>query len=382
MEHTTDGPKNVSIGASLGLAEDNLKLVEKFGAARVSELISTPDFYTFTNGLMHSHRDFHLFYTRLLKGERSAVVSGLNASGTIHFGHIPVLDTNMFFQREHGAEVYIPISDDESYVSLKVKTQEEALGHALRLARSMIAYGFDLKKTHIIIDQLYTNIYNTAIKLSLGVTMSELKSVYSYTNDQNIGLHFYPAIQSAHIVLPHKFGIRNTIVPIGPDEDAHLRVCRDVAGKFGYEKPAVLHAVFLPGLDGQKMSKSKGNAIFLLDSDKEIKRKIMSAFSGGQASVEEHRRLGGNPDVDVSYQYLRSYFLKPQEARQLHDDYRKGRLLSGEIKQMFLEHMMKRTGEFKRRYEKVTPKDIERVLLKNEEVDALALIERLGVFDS
>jgi len=381
MERTTDGPKDVAKGASLGLAEDNVKLVEKFGAARVSELASTPDFYTFTNGLMHSHRDFHLFYARLLKGERSAVVSGLNASGTIHFGHIPVLDTNMFFQREHGAEVFIPISDDESYVSLKVKTQEEALGHALRLARSMLAYGFDRKKTHIIIDQLYTNIYNTAIKLSRGITMSELKSVYSYTNDQNIGLHFYPAIQSAHIVLPHEFGIRNTVVPIGPDEDAHLRVCRDVAGKFGYEKPAVLHSMFLPGLDGSKMSKSKGNAIFLLDSDKEIRRKIMSAFSGGQASVEEHRRLGGNPDVDVSYLYLRAYFLKPAESRRLYEDYRKGRLLSGEIKQMFLERMMKRVDEFKQRYEKVTPDDIARILLKNEDVDALALIEKLGVFD-
>ncbi len=381
MEHRTDDPK-MAKGASLGLAEDNVRLVEKFGASRVSELASTPDFYTFTNGLMHSHRDFHLFYARLLKGEKSAVVSGLNASGTIHLGHIPVLDTNMFFQREHGAEVFIPISDDESYVSLKVKTQEEALGHALRLARSMLAYGFDPKRTRIIIDQLYTDIYNTAVKLSRGVTMSELKSVYSYTNDQNIGLHFYPAIQSAHIVLPHEFGIRNTIVPIGPDEDAHLRVCRDVAGKFGYEKPAVLHTRFLPGLDGDKMSKSRGNAVYLLDGEKEIRRKIMSAYSGGQASAEEHRRLGGDPDVDVSFMYLKSYFLKPREAKRLHDDYRKGRLLSGEMKTMFLERVMERVGEFRRRYDKVTAKDIDRVLLKNEDIDVPALVERLGTLDS
>lgn len=374
MEHSTD--------AHAGLAEDNARLIEKFGALRVSELRATPDFYTFTNGLMHSHRDFDAFYARLLRGERSAVVSGLNASGTIHLGHIPVLDTNMYFQREHGAEVFIPISDDESYVSLKVKSQEEALAHALRLARSMLAYGFDPKGTHIIIDQLYTDIYNLAIKLSRGVTMSELKSVYSYTNDQNIGLHFYPAIQSAHIVLPHEFGIRNTIVPIGPDEDAHLRVCRDVAGKFGYGKPAVLHSKFLPGLDGQKMSKSKGNAVYLLDGEKEIRRKIMSAYSGGQVSVEEHRRLGGDPDVDVSFQYLKSYFLKPSEAKELHDEYRKGKVLSGEMKAMFLEQVMKRVDEFRRRYEKVTAKDIEKVLLKNEDVDVPKLVEKLGILDS
>jgi tryptophanyl-tRNA synthetase len=382
MERKTDDLKDATKGAYLGLAEDNVKLVEKFGASRVSDLKSTPGFYTFTNGLMHSHRDFHLFYARLLKGERSAVVSGLNASGTIHLGHVPVLDTNMFFQREHGAEVFIPLSDDESYVSLKVKSQEEALAHALRLARSMLAYGFDPKRTHIIIDQLYTEIYNLAVKLSRGVTMSELKSVYSYTNDQNIGLHFYPAIQAAHIVLPHEFGIRNTVVPIGPDEDAHLRICRDVAGKFGYEKPAVLHSRFLPGLDGQKMSKSKGNAVYLLDGEEAIRRKIMSAYSGGQVSVEEHRRLGGDPDVDVSYQYLKGYFLKPKEARQVYDDYRKGRLLSGELKMMFFERVMKRVGEFKRRYAKVTARDVDRALLKNEDVDVPALAEKLGVFES
>jgi tryptophanyl-tRNA synthetase len=373
----TEVPKGAA-----GLSEDNVRLIEKFGASRVSELASTPDFYTFTNGLMHSHRDFHVYYARLLKGERSAVVSGLNASGTIHLGHFPVLDTNMYFQREHGAEVFIPISDDESYVSLKVKSQEEALVHALTLARSMIAYGFDTKKTHIIIDQLYTGIYNLAIKLSRGVTMSELKSVYSYTNDQNIGLHFYPAIQSAHIILPNEFGIKNVIVPIGPDEDAHLRVCRDVAGKFGYEKPAVLHSRFMPGLEGQKMSKSKGNAVYLLDGEKEIRKKIMSAFSGGQVSVEEHRKLGGDPDVDVSFQYLRAFFLKPEEARKLHEDYRKGKVLSGEMKAMFFERVMKRVDEFKRRYEKVTARDIDRILLKNEDVDVPALVERLGILDS
>lgn len=364
------------------LEEDNRKLLVQFGASGIETLKEVPDFYTFNNGLMASHRDFDSYYARLRKGEKSAIVSGLNPSATLHMGHIPLFDTNLFFQQKHGVEVFVPLSDDESYVALKVKTQEEALKNALTLSRSMLAYGFDIKRTHIIIDQIYTSIYNLAIKLSRSVTMSEVKSVYSYTNDQNTGLHFYPAIQSAHIILPNLFGMKNVLVPIGPDEDAHLRICRDIASRFGYDKPAVLHAKFMPGMEGSKMSKSKGNSVFFLDDPKEIRKKIMSAYSGGRVSVEEHRRLGGDPDVDIAYLYLKSYFLKPEEAKLIYDDYKKGKLLSGELKNMLLEKMHARIEEFKRKYEKVTVKDLEKVIMRNEEVDIEKLIDKSGVFET
>jgi tryptophanyl-tRNA synthetase len=364
------------------LVEDNINLVKNFGASPVSKLNEIPDFYTFTNGLIYSHRDFDILYEKIKNGERAAIVSGLNASGSIHLGHIAVFDTNLFFQQKYGMHVFIPISDDESYVSLKVRTQEEGLKNSLMLARSLIAYGFDLSKTKLVIDQLYTDVYNTAIKLSRGINISNIKATYGYTADQNIGLHFYPAIQTAHIVLPQLHGIPNVLVPIAPDEDTHLRICRDVVDKFGYSKPAVLHSVYLPGLDGSKMSKSKGNAVFLLDKNEAIKKNIMSAFSGGQTSIEEHRKLGGNPDVDISYIYLKSYFLKPSESEALYNDYRKGRLLSGELKAMLLEHVMKRVVEFKERYEKVTEKDLERTILRNDGIDLKSIIDRTGVLVS
>ncbi len=334
------------------LLEDNKKLITSFGASKISDLTDTPDFYTFNNNLIYSHRDFNTFYSDLKKGLKSAVVSGFNASATMHIGHMVVFDTNLFFQKKFGIKLFLPISDDESYVSLKVKTQEEALKNSFILARMMLAYGFDPKNTNIIIDQLYTNIYNMSIKLSRGITLSEIRAVYGHTPDQNAGLHFYPAVQSAHILLPQEFGINNVLVPIGPDEDAHLRVCRDLADKFGYKKPSVLHTIFLPGLDSQKMSKSKNNGIFLLENEKEIKKKIMNAFSGGQSTIEEHRKLGGNPDVDISYIYLKNYFLTPKEAIELYDEYKKGRILSGELKSMFFNKLMERINVFKEKYEK------------------------------
>jgi len=364
------------------LNEDNLKLVEKFGASKMEDLASLPDFYTFTNKLIYSHRDFDLYYKKLLKGEKSAIVSGFNPSATPHIGHLAVFDTNLFFQKKYGVNVIIPISDDETYVANKIKTQEEALKISLEIARLMIAFGFQPDKTKMIIDQLYTNIYNYAIRFSRGETYSEIKAVYGYSPDQNIGLHFYPTVQAAHILLPEiAMGINNVLVPIGPDEDSHLRVCRGIAEKFGYVKPAVLHALFMPGLDGEKMSKSRNNAIFLLESEKEIKKKVMSAFSGGRVSVEEHRRLGGDPEVDVAYLYLRSYFLKPEESKQVYEEYKKGSLLSGELKNMLFEKVMVRVEEFRKKYEKVTIKELEAVIMKNEDVDLPKIVEKIGLFD-
>jgi tryptophanyl-tRNA synthetase len=363
------------------LEEDNKRLVEQFGASRVSELKELPDFYTFNNGLMYSHRDFDKYFAALKKGEKCSIVTGFNASAAPHIGHISVFDTNLFFQKKYGVSVFIPISDDESYVSGKVKTQEEGLRNSLVLAKSMVAFGYDLGKTKLIIDQLYTDIYNLAVRFSRGVTLSQIKAVYGYSSDQNIGLHFYPTVQAAHVLFPETLGIPNVLVPIGPDEDSHLRTCRDLADKFGYRKPAVLHSVFMPGLDGEKMSKSRGNAIFLLDDEKEIKKKIMSAFSGGATSTEEHRKKGGNPDVDMAYLYLKSFFLTAAESKKIYDEYKSGKLLSGEMKQLLLKHVLKRTEEFKERYQKVTAKDLEKIILTNEGVDIAKLADKLSIFD-
>lgn len=351
------------------ILEDNEKLVKQFGASRISELKDLPDFYTFKKGLIYSHRDFEKFFKAVKKGEKCAIVSGFNASGTIHLGHKPVFDTNLYFQRKFGIPVFIPISDDESYVAGKVKNQEEALKNSLQLAKELIAYGFNPKKTFFIIDQIYTNIYNFAVKLSRKINLSEIKATYGYKNEENVGLHFYPAVQSAHILFPQeKFGIKHVLVPIGPDEDAHIRICRDVAPLMGYEKPAILHITFIPGIDGKKMSKSKGNSIFLKDDSKAIIKKIGGAFSGGQKTAEEHRKLGGNPDVDIACQYLSKFFLDEKETKKLFENYKSGKRLSGEVKKMLADKLVKLTSDFQKKLKEVKQSEIEAAILKNNTI--------------
>ncbi len=345
---------------------DNEKLVKEFGARLISELKEIPDFYTFKNKLIYSHRDFDKFLSALKRNEKCAIVSGFNASGTIHLGHKVVFDTNLYFQKKFGIPVFIPISDDESYVAGKVKNQEEALKNSLTLAKELLAYGFDPKNTFFIIDQIYTNIYNLAIKLSKKINLSEVKATYGYKNEDNIGLYFYPSVQSAHILFPQeKLKIKNILVIIGPDEDSHIRICRDVAPLMGYEKPSVLHTTFLPGIDGEKMSKSKNNGIFLKDDPKTIAKKINNAFSGGQKTIEEHKKLGGNPEVDIACQYLSKFFFNKKKSEELFENYKKGKVLSGEVKKMLSDELIKFISDFQKRIKNIKEAQINKAILKN-----------------
>ena len=67
-------------------------------------------------------------------------------------------------------------------------------------------------------------------------------------------------------------------------------------------------------------------------------KKIKKAYSGGQSTIEEHRRLGGNPDIDVAYQYL-MYFFEQDDGylAELNSDYRSGKILAGEMKQICID---------------------------------------------
>ena len=75
------------------------------------------------------------------------------------------------------------------------------------------------------------------------------------------------------------------------------------------------------------------SSIFLTDTAKKIKTKINKyAFSGGQATVEEHREIGGDCDVDIAYQYLTFFLEDDEELEQVRQDYTSGKLLTGELK--------------------------------------------------
>ena len=123
--------------------------------------------------------------------------------------------------------------------------------------------------------------------------------------------------------------------------DPYFRLTRDSAPKLGYKKPGLIHAKFFPALQGakSKMSSSDDNsAIFVTDTPKQIEDKIKKfAFSGGRQTLEEHRALGGNTEVDVAYQWLT--FFEPSDERLawIKSEYESGRMLTSQIKQILID---------------------------------------------
>ena len=125
------------------------------------------------------------------------------------------------------------------------------------------------------------------------------------------------------------------------DQDPYFRLTRDAAPRLGYPKPSLIHSKFFPALQGaqSKMSSSDDNsAIFVTDSERAIRDKINKfAFSGGGATLAEHREKGANLAVDVAYQWLTFFMEDDARLEQIGREYGAGRMTSGEVKKELID---------------------------------------------
>jgi len=176
---------------------------------------------------------------------------------------------------------------------------------------------------------------------------------------------FYTSLQSAPCFIEDM----PVLIPFGVDQDPHFRITRDIAPKINKPKPALIHNIMIPALGGPKgkMSASNENeTIYTTDSPEAVKKKINKyAFSGGQPDIEEHRKKGGNPDIDVSYQYLRIFFEQDdKKLKEIHDDYKSGKMLTGELKQILIEKINKFLASHQQKREKARDQ-LDKFLLKD-----------------
>lgn len=109
----------------------------------------------------------------------------------------------------------------------------------------------------------------------------------------------------------------------------------------------------------------------MTDTAKQIKNKINKhAFSGGGATVEEHRANGGNPDVDVAYQYLSFFLEDDEELQKIRESYKSGELMTGELKKICIELLQKFVGDFQERKSKITPETIAYYMDSTRKIDS------------
>ncbi|HLD86723.1 MAG TPA: tryptophan--tRNA ligase, partial [Candidatus Nanoarchaeia archaeon] len=111
---------------------------------------------------------------------------------------------------------------------------------------------------------------------------------------------------------------------------------------------------FVQGLAGGKMSSSDPNSfIALTDDEKTVKTKVNRyAFSGGRDTMEEHRRLGGVPEIDVAYQWLTFFEDDDRKLQSIYDDYKSGKMLSGELKAVLIEKLNHFLADHQKKREK------------------------------
>jgi tryptophanyl-tRNA synthetase len=110
---------------------------------------------------------------------------------------------------------------------------------------------------------------------------------------------------------------------------------REVARKMKHPKPSLIHFSFLPSLSGvdTKMSSSIiDTCIFLNDKPNQVKKKINKSFSGGQELLEDHKKLGGNPDIDVSYNLLKFFSTDNNKLMELRAGFINGTVSCSDMK--------------------------------------------------
>jgi tryptophanyl-tRNA synthetase len=273
-----------------------------------------------------------------------------------------------WLQDKFDCELWFQFTDDEKFL-FKDKPFEEIKKWTYDNMLDIIALGFDPKKTHFIVDTENANLlYPIAIQFAKKITFSTVKAAFGMTNENNIGQIFYTSMQATPAVIPSVLKKKNIpcLIPLAIDQDPHFRVARDVYPKLGYYKPSIIHGVFLPplsGISGKMDSSGQGDSTAILSTDtpEKVKTKINKyAFSGGQATIEEHRKLGGNPDVDICFQYLRMLLEEDdKKLKQIYDDYKSGKMLTGELKQYtidkindFLKQHQKKREEAKKNINK------------------------------
>lgn len=350
------------------------KLIKKFGTEKISselqsrlKKITGEDHFMLRRGIFFSHRDMNRILDDYEKGKKFFLYTGRGPSGHTHIGHLVPWIFAKWLQEKFDVKMYFQLTDDEKFYSKSGLSLEDTKKYAYENALDFIALGFDPKKTKIIINtRNIQTLYPIAAQVAKKINFSNTKATFGFTNETNLGMIFYTSLQSAPCFIEDE----SVLIPLGVDQDPHFRLTRDVAPKIGKQKPALIHNIMIPALEGPggKMSASdESGTIYTTDTPNMVKKKINRyAFSGGQPDIEKHRKLGGNPDIDVSYQYLRIFF-EPEDKKlkEIYDDYKSGKLLSGELKAILIEKINKFLEAHQKKREEAKNR-IEEFLLENK----------------
>jgi tryptophanyl-tRNA synthetase len=350
------------------------KVIDQFGCQRldrplidrVQRLTSRAPHVFLRRNVFFAHRDFNEILDAFEKGEKFYLYTGRGPSSeSLHLGHLIPFMFTKYLQDAFKVPLVIQLTDDEECM-WKDLSVEESQRLARENAKDIIACGFDVSKTFIFSDFDYVGgaFYKNMVKVAKCVTLNKVRGIFGFTGEDHIGKVSFPPVQAVPSFpssFPHLFtGNENLrcLIPCAIDQDPYFRMTRDVAPRIGYPKPSLIESTFFPALQGEngKMSASDPkSAIYVTDSAKEIRNKIMKyAFSGGQDTIEKQRQLGANLEVDISIKYLSFFLEDDDELEQIKKAYDSGEMLTGEVKKCLADVLIEIVDRYRRARASVT----------------------------
>lgn len=344
---------------------DYSKLVKQFGISPLNELDGAfKENLLFRRKIIFAHRDIGRVLSSAKDRKPFVMMTGLMPTGRFHIGHM-ILAQQFKFWQELGAKIYIAVADIEAY---------NARGQSLKDSREIamksyipgyIALGLKPKNCEIYFQSDRSKeggkagaYYRLQNLLSRHATFNEFKAVYGSIEPGKMFAAVLQAADMLHPQLKEFEGKVPVVVPVGIDQDPHLRLARDISQRikiYDFLQLSSTYHLFLPGLKGGKMSASDPNSYIDPNEDeKVIDNKIRKyAFSGGQSTLEEHRAKGGNPDIDVSFLYLKMLLLEDdKKLKEIENKYRGGEMTTGELKNITIEKFNSFLKKYRKEREK------------------------------
>jgi tryptophanyl-tRNA synthetase len=298
------------------------------------------------------------------------ILSGIQPSGVLHIGNYFGMMRPAIALQSQGEAFYF-IADYHALTSLQ--NAEALRDHSRRVALDFLACGLDPERSALFRQSDVPQVTELAWILSTVTPMGLLERCHSYKDktarglSASAGLFTYPVLMAADILI-----YDSDVVPVGKDQKQHIEVTRDIAVKinetfrevFKLPEPRIQTATeTVPGLDGQKMSKSYGNTIDIFGDEKETRKRIMSIVTDS-TPVEAPK----DPSASIIVQ-LYSLFATAEELTAMREAFQRGGTGYGEFKKQLFAKLWEYFAPMRARREEILaqPDYIDEVLSRGAE---------------
>jgi len=242
---STAGPDGTELDPwGSATVDDYRSLFDEFGIESFDEILAdVPEpHYLMRRGVIFGHRGYDRVARAMREGEPFAVLSGFMPTGDPHIGHKLVFD-ELIWHQERGADARGLIADLEAHAARGL-SWDEIDEHARDYLLSLLALGFDPDDGELYRQSTNRRVRDLGFELGANANFSELQAIYDFDGETNVSHMQSVVTQMADILYPQLDGPKPTVVPVGPDQDPHMRLARDLAARARLFKVTEAYASF------------------------------------------------------------------------------------------------------------------------------------------